>query len=499
MRLRYLWLFLWFVCVPAAAQAAWFRVETPNFIFYGTSPQSLKEDALRLERFDAFLRQKFRLPTDRQESKLLVYVLSSRAAIAQVYGGDGRDLGGFYTSNATGPTAVLSPVSTPDAEDVVLFHEYAHHLMLQYFPVAYPVWYVEGFAEFYSTARFRRDRVLLGLPAQHRAFDLLLSETIPVRTLLTASIAELPRAKIGNFYGRAWLLTHLLNFSPSRVGQLTGYISAINKGTPPLAAAQQAFGDLDGLQKDMEHHLEARTTPYMSAVSPVPQDLKIDVTQLSPGFGATVLDRLRLLHPLSSEERANILGRLNKVATQYPQDAELWALIAYAELMGDNTTASAAAADKAIALQPNFARALLWRGLADLRALDLKNETSEEAWKMARSWIVRANRADTEDPLTLFEYYRSFRRAGQKPSTVAIQGLAKATALLPQADSFRFAYADELAHMGKYNEAANYLRPIANSPHGGNKAQHAQLLIGELEKAAKGAPHTLSNLQPSVD
>ena len=499
MRLRYLWLFLWLLCVPALAQAAWFRVETPNFIFYGTSPQSLKEDALRLERFDAFLRQRFGLPTGRHESKLLIYVLSSRAAIAQVYGGDGRDLGGFYTSNATGPTVVLSPVSAPDAEDVVLFHEYAHHLMLQYFPVAYPVWYVEGFAELYATARFRRDRILLGLPANHRAFDLLLSQTTPIATLLTASVADLPRAKVGNFYGRAWLLTHMLNFTPSRAGQLTAYISAINKGTPPLAAAQQAFGDLDALQKDMARHLEARTTPYVSAVSPVPQDLKIDVAQLSPSFGATVLDRLRLLHPLSPEERTLILGRLYQAATHYPQDAELWALIAYAELQGDNTTASAVAADKAIALHPSFARALLWRGLADLRALGLKNETSEEAWKMARSWVVRANRADTEDPLPLFEYYRSFRRAGQKPSAVAVQGLAKATALLPQADRFRFAYAYELAQMGKFNEAAAYFRPSANAPHGGNRAQHAQLLIVELEKAAKGAANTLSHLQPGVD
>jgi hypothetical protein len=53
--------------------------------------------------------------------------------------------------------------------------------------------------------------------------------------------------------------------------------------------------------------------------------------------------------------------------------------------------------------------------------------------------------------------------------------------------------------MGKFNEAAAYLRPIANAPHGGNRAQHAQLLIVELEKAAKGAANTLSHLQPGVD
>ena len=39
----------------------------------------------------------------------------------------------------------------------VLFHEYAHHFMLHHFPAAYPAWYVEGFAEFFSVVAFPQD------------------------------------------------------------------------------------------------------------------------------------------------------------------------------------------------------------------------------------------------------------------------------------------------------------------------------------------------------
>ena len=59
---------------------------------------------------------------------------------------------------------------------LVLFHEYAHHFMLQYAPAAYPAWYVEGFAEVVSTASFERKgaNACLGVtqrPRMHISLD----------------------------------------------------------------------------------------------------------------------------------------------------------------------------------------------------------------------------------------------------------------------------------------------------------------------------------------
>ena len=45
----------------------------------------------------------------------------------------------------------------PDQRCDLFFHEYTHHLMTRTSRSAYPEWYSEGFAEFFSTPKFDRD------------------------------------------------------------------------------------------------------------------------------------------------------------------------------------------------------------------------------------------------------------------------------------------------------------------------------------------------------
>ena len=54
--------------------------------------------------------------------------------------------------------ATATRISTAD---VILFHEYVHHFMLQHFSVAYPAWFVEGYAELFSNTRFERDGTIV--------------------------------------------------------------------------------------------------------------------------------------------------------------------------------------------------------------------------------------------------------------------------------------------------------------------------------------------------
>ena len=86
--------------------------------------------------------------------------------------------------------------------------------------------------------------------------------------------------------------------------------------------------------------------------------------------------------------------------------------------------------------------------------------------------------------MPLFENYRSFHRAGIAVPPLAVDGLAKAAALVPQADRLRLAYANELARKGAFGDAARYLQPIAASPHGGPSARRVQQLVVELQRAA---------------
>ncbi|MEY3703905.1 MAG: hypothetical protein RLZZ561_1525 [Pseudomonadota bacterium] len=483
--MRFLFLFCLSLIATAPVEAAWYRVETPRFIFYGTSAPALKASALRLERYDAYLRQRFKISAEMPSNKLSVYVLESRPLVVKVHGAKQPDVAEFYDANETGIIAVVGRSGDEEWQDVVLFHEYAHHLMLQYFPAAYPAWYTEGFAEFYSTTRFKGDKIQVGLPARHRAYQLLAESTVPITKLLSNAVYELKREEIGNFYGRAWLLTHYLNFAPERVGQMGTYLQLINDGRASLDAAQQAFGDIDVLHRDMQRYLTGNKISYMSSDFAGPVEIKPSVTALNPGFEATVMDRIRLRRGTRPDEREPIAQRLRAAAAKFGDDAEVWTLLAEAELDADHFDAAIAAADKALALSPNLSRALLWRGLGTMRQLEVAGNQSPTEWKAARSWIIRANRADTEDPMPLFENYRSFHRAGLAVPPIAIDGLAKATALVPQADRLRFAYANELARKGAFGDAARYLQPIAASPHGGPSARRVQQLVAALQRAAE--------------
>lgn len=482
--MRYIFAFLVVLGFSQPIQAAWYKVETGKFIFYGTSSKSLREDALRLEQFDALLRQRLSIPENPGEYKLSVYVLSGESEVRKVYGEGSKDIAGFYTANEAGLLAVV-PRSSGDFTDTILYHEYAHHLMLHHMATRFPAWYIEGFAEFLSTAAFKTDRASIGLPATHRAYQLVLESTTPIRTLLSASVAEVDSDNRGNFYGRAWLLTHFLTFKPERKGQLTAYLKLIAEGKPLLEAAQTVFGDLDVLQRDLTRYQNASTMKYMAVPSSPPDINTATVTQLEDAFGDTIRERVMLRRGTADAEREAILRSLEQVASKYPTSADIWTQLAEARLDRDDYAGAIAAADKAVGIDPKAPRALLWKGTALVRQIVDKGSDDPAAWKEARSWLIRANRADTEDPLTLFEYYRSFAMEGREPTPAAIAGLQKASAMIPQATGYRVAYAFELVKSGNYKLAADYLQPIANSPHGGDEAKAFQGVVTMLRSAAE--------------
>jgi tetratricopeptide (TPR) repeat protein len=474
-----------FFVASQPVKAAWYKAETPKFIFYGTSAKDIQNDALRLERYDALLRTLTGIPETSNTMKLTVYVLPDIEAVRRAHGGPTSNrIGGFYSASRSGVIAVVPRSTANDGqEDVILFHEYAHHLMLQYFPVAYPAWYVEGFAEYLSTIQFTTDVAKIGLPARHRRFALTEQRKTPIEKLLSATVGDLGRDEMGNFYGRAWLLTHYLSFEPTRRGQQRAYLDKINEGVPALGAARQAMGDLDALQKDLDRYQAASKLSYLSVPNKAP-NIQVTLTELDKATGDTLTERLALTRGANRERLEPIAERLRKLTTTYPGHPAVLTLLAEAELELKNFQAAGAAADAAIAKEPNNARALLWKGLSIGRPLFDAGDRDPAKWKIARSWIVRANRANIDDPLPLFEYYRTFTGERKLPPSSAITGLERAVELIPQSNSFRIPLAYEKTKAGDFKTAALLMRPIANSPHANAAAAWAKGLMVELNAAA---------------
>jgi tetratricopeptide (TPR) repeat protein len=474
--------------LPAAANAAWRQASTPHFVVYSEeSADDLRAFATRLERFDQAMRKMRGIPDPPlgPSNRLTVYVVSDVTSVQRLMGGSSRNLAGFYIPRAGGSIAVVprragnGGAYDMSAEEVLL-HEYTHHLMFyEYAGAAFPAWYVEGFAEFNGSVEFGRDGSIgFGMPALHRARGL--SGGMSVERVLTSSADLKNLLDTERFYARSWLLTHYLTFEPSRKGQLSAYLRALNGGQNNLAAARQIFGDLKKLDGELDRYIRRARLPYLKFEASELRIGEISVRDLTPAQDAMMELRIRSDSGVNRETAKPLLARMRKAAAAYPKDSAAQAYLAEAEYDAGNYTEAAAAADRALTSDPRNVDALLYKGRALIAAANAEKKPDSPAWKEARSWFVKANKIDLEHPEPLTFYYQTFVAGGSKPPASAVAGLLKAHDLAPQDRSLRMMVVRQ--HLADRNiaEAKAALAPVAYDPHGGPMSKMASTLLAML-------------------
>ncbi len=478
------------VCVlmmttPAVARAEWNKATSDHFIIYGeTSSERLRGFTERVEKFDAFMRVMTGQGKDTSPNKLVIFVVRDIATVQRLIGKAAGNVAGFYSPSIAGSIAVVPKSSGGNGSrsdldaEIILFHEYAHHFMLQYFAAGYPAWYVEGYAEYYSTTEFRKDgAIAVGMPAQHRATSLLLLPAYPLTKMFAADAGKMTGDETASFYGQSWLLTHFLRFEPSRKGQLTTYLKAFASGVPAEKAATDAFGDIVKLQADLKRYLQASKMTYQQlrgVVLPVPT---IDITPVSPTDAALMPLYMRFMHGAHGQaEVDSFIAAARTAAARFSGDPRALELLAEGELDAEQFDAATKANDALLLQRPTDARALLRRARI---ASAMMRDTGKYpgGWKAIRSLIVKANRASPDDPFPLSEYFSSFPSEGIRPTPIAADGLVRALELAPQVPNLRFALAHWLMTTNKRDQARNVFAPLLNEPHSPGMREAAREML----------------------
>lgn len=490
------------ILAPAAAQAKWLRAETQNFVIYSDgSDKQLRQFATQLERFDATARWSFEVKPAENPNKLTVYFLASQEAVSKLAGDKSGMLAGFYSPREEGTFAVAHRSKSESKFDLdgmtVLFHEYAHHFMFRHFTYAYPAWYVEGFAEYLSTATFDdKGGWTLGKPAYYRANSLLNAPRTPVNTLLFGKFSDLKPAEVGPFYGRSWLLVHMLSMKPEYKGKLKNYFDLVGSGKTPQDAATQTFGDLTALDRDLDQYLGQRLR-YIGADKPIPAATNVSLTELSDISGKVIVYRLKRLRgtidPIA-------LDALRNLAEDTPGEAEVWFELAKARQFmsrradGDQERRTLfdkaeAAVDHALAANPNHVRANVLKAQILFERLKEAREFNAEKWTAARQYLITANKAAVDDPLVLAEWYDSFKSQGRQPSLTARDGLFRAFELAPEVTEFRVKLALDLASQGKYDQALGLVEFLAQHPHHADVGRRLVEHIKSMRDRSSGGKH----------
>jgi hypothetical protein len=483
-------LFVALAAWASPASAEWLQATSRHFVLYAdTSEASLRKQAVALERMDQGLRRFMKTddPSEAASNKLTVFVVSERD-IRSLCGCE--NIAGFYQARVNGPVAFSAKSmgeGTSDSGRIVLFHEYAHHFLLGSYGIAFPAWYSEGFAEFASTMKISPGKVLIGGAAQHRAWGLLAGQRLSAAQMFdTAQWGKLKREGFDAFYGRGWLMAHYFHFNPERWKQFVRYLTLLNTGTPGVAAATEAFGDLKALDRDLAGYLGRSTIPGMTMMMSEAPEPAVTVRTLSAGEAGLIRLRMESVRGVDAKTAAPLFAKAAPIAAKYPDDAvaQGW----FAEMAydaGDNAAAEKAA-DRAISADAKSVQGLLYKARVRFRALSQEGKADAAAWTAARKPIIAANRMDPDDAEPLWLFWESFGMEGREPVKSAMTGLYRAQELVPQDPSVRFAAATGRIMAGDNDAAKRLLRPLAYDPHAGND-NPATRMLAALEAGKKGA------------
>ncbi|AHE53527.1 hypothetical protein [Sphingomonas sanxanigenens] len=457
-----------FLFLPQTASAAWHEASSDHFIIYSNdSSENIRNFAARLEQFDSALRLVTSAPKipASASSRVTIYIVDDMGDIRRLAGI--RSVAGFMENRASGSVAFVPRRADTGRYSLnaqtVLLHEYAHHFMYQSWGnTVVPLWFSEGFAEFYATATFEDDgKLVLGTAPRYRAWGMLDASILPARTMLKLNPGRLSDEQTAALYARGWLAIHYLAMEPERAKLLRTYLNAINSGTD-ADTASAVFGDSRAFDQALNRYIRQRKLPALGIKSGLDPGA-VAVRPLTPGEAATMEVSIRSTRGVSEKTAPLVAAEARKAAAAYPDDAGAQNVLAEAEYDAGNHAAAEAAADRALRADPKSIHAMIYKGLSAQARLLAKADTKDTDWREVRRWYLAANRIDPEYAWPLILYYQSFGAAGQPVTANAESGLLYAHALAPFDYGLRILATRLLIGQQKLAEARVAIAPIAYS------------------------------------
>src|SRR6204780_2146521 len=261
-------LFLFIGTLSASARDSvdhWFEVRTQHFVVLtDTNEKQGIRVAAQFERMRSVFHLLMPTASDSAGSPIIVLALKDRKALQalepEVYLAKGQlDLAGLFMRAPDKNYILLRMDAQGDHPFATVYHEYTH-FMMRGASEWIPLWLNEGLAEFYQNTDIQEKEVLLGEPNTDDILYLRQNRLLPLITLLKVDQTSPyyhEEQKGSVFYAESWALTHMLTISDAQKGtnRVQDYANLLVKKQDAVTAAQQAFGDLNQLQKSLDIYI----------------------------------------------------------------------------------------------------------------------------------------------------------------------------------------------------------------------------------------------------
>lgn len=472
------------------AEARWLKAESERFIVYSEGNAArLTTFVQKLETYDRLLRRHMGL--DENEAplrKLPIYLVRDRGGINAIWSGAGSSgIAGFYRADEEDIFAVA--IADGSADDVLL-HEYAHHFMMQYFPYGYPAWFIEGFAEYFSTVDIKRGAVVVGNFDENNGAVLRSFSWLPMRDLLGKRFTEIRRQNY-TFYPLSWLLTHWFMGSPERHTQLAAYLRDVGDGGDPVEAMPRATGVSNGeLRSQLRRYMNR--IPYYEIPNNFPV-AEVTITEMPAWADDLLLLSIRLKLGVEESRRPAVAAEARRAVARYPDVPFAQILLGHAEIHFGDRDAGERVLRQAIERHPEAVDAHLFLATSLLERAEEDEAGGLPLRAEAQHLLAKAYQLDETDYRVLMLLARVREGAPGYPTANDIATHEIVVTLAPQLNSARLKLAEAYLGAGRNDDAIHMARALANAPHSGEDATRAQALITrargltEEEAAAEAA------------
>jgi hypothetical protein len=510
--------------MAAPAHAEWLKAETTHFVIYGdTNRGEIQRYAQKLERFDALLRSYYPIQVDHDIPKLDIVLANGGADMNRMSPGVSSSVAGFYAPDSGRIFAVVNTRS--GMGDVVIFHEYAHHFMFQMTSVAYPSWFVEGFAEYYAQADVRPGKLEIGRFSAGRMNSLTQGSNTwaPTEDVLRWRLSRSGRYRAFDYYAQSWALTHYMLSDPERTKKLGQYLALVANGADTGPALQTSFGRTPAqLQDDLRHYLggaipvlypQIQLPEATVVVTAMPAswdrlvwfDFRLDQDPYEPrepAPDATEDQKRRSAQQQreAEEEQRDLIRDAMAIGAQFPGDRMGILVKARAQRLGGSPSDAFDTLEPLLTADSKDSIALRLAGefLLDMAEKETDPTAKAGVMRQVRSYLSRALDADPLDFRTYLALDDSRKNAPGYPNDNDLSTVEVAAALAPQSSDARVRTARAYMAHGKPQLAIVMLTPVANNPHGGAGLAPVRALLAQA-RAAAGQTSGAADAPPPED
>jgi tetratricopeptide (TPR) repeat protein len=183
-------------------------------------------------------------------------------------------LAGYYLHTSDQNYILLNlDDATDDHPFADVYHEYVHFALRK--ADWLPLWLNEGLAQYYQNSDISTKDAIVGQPIPGDIAVLRGERLLPLPALLAmdgASPSYRDEDEGSVFYAESWALTHMLmaDAADHHTHQLATYIDLLQQHHDPVAAAREAFGNLNHLQERLRNYVQQSdftTVPVRSALT----------------------------------------------------------------------------------------------------------------------------------------------------------------------------------------------------------------------------------------